>query len=310
MNVIKVKQLEELSDFVNVAEDLELFATNSVDKSERLNLKKLIKYLKDTAEGGALTVEKKEALDALISWKDAITSEDTDQAINKWGEVVKFLEGINSTDLKSLIDTKANTFTVAGNAVTFENNVLTVNHQEIDKDLATYNNSVSKFQSDTQVAAAVTAAITPVSTAVAQAQSDATTAKTKAEEVAATLATLNSTSGTTTQELNTAKEKLAAAEGELTTAKTKVASLEEEVKTLKAALTTFVTKVELYDEEGVVIKPIHLGLSDSDMLLSVPKPAAPASAEVSPAGTPSSEANGSSSEMTPPPARIAEVNNN
>lgn len=273
MNVIKVKQLEELSDFVNVAEDLELFATNSVDKSERLNLKKLIKYLKNTAEGSALTVEKKEALDALISWKDAITSEDTDQAINKWSEVVKFLEGIDSTDLKSLMDTKANKFTVAGNAVTFENNVLTVNHQEIDKDLATYNNSVSKFQSDTQVSAAVTAAVTPVSTAVAQAQSDATTAKTKAEEVAATLATLTSTSGTTTQELNTAKEKLAAAEGELTTAKTKVASLEEEVKTLKAALTTFVTKVELYDEEGVVIKPIHLGLSDSDMLLSVPKPA-------------------------------------
>lgn len=146
MNVIKVKQLEGLSDFVHVAEDLELFATNSVDKSERLNLKKLIKYLKDTAEG------------------------------------------------------------------------------------------------------------------------------------------------------------------ELTSAKTKVAALEEEVKTLKAALTTFVTKVELYDEEGVVIKPIHLGLSDSDMLLSVPKPAVPASSEVSPASAPSSEASGSSSEMTPPPARAAEVN--
>lgn len=53
-------------------------------------------------------------LTALIAWKNSITQADTDNVINKWGEIVKFLAGISSTtDLTHILAGKQDKLTAS-----------------------------------------------------------------------------------------------------------------------------------------------------------------------------------------------------
>lgn len=55
--------------------------------------------------------------DKAYNWYDTITQSDTDATINKWGEIVNFLAGIDNTDtsktLKTMLDSKLSVYTIA-----------------------------------------------------------------------------------------------------------------------------------------------------------------------------------------------------
>lgn len=66
-------------------------------------------------------------LTALIAWKNSITQADTDNVINKWSEVVKFLAGISSTtDLAHILVGKQNKLT-AGTGINLTDAAISAN---------------------------------------------------------------------------------------------------------------------------------------------------------------------------------------
>lgn len=66
-------------------------------------------------------------LTALIAWKNSITQADTDNVINRWGEIVKFLAGISSTtDLTHILAGKQDKLT-AGSGIKITGNSIAAN---------------------------------------------------------------------------------------------------------------------------------------------------------------------------------------